>query len=520
MMNLEKFNTALGNFIGFFREFIPQTLGTNWEVIYRQTLDEKFDTQWQQQIDQGSSPQNLIDHGNLKVFVDKNYSFWRPWFEEHKNDLLGQFNTIRVARNKAAHNDSNLKADEVEKAFQNMVSILDRLGLKQQADTIRELNKAWRLTNEQQAVALKAKFRKTAKLRSVTVFMRITRLEQRADFQKYLNTPPPRQQLFEGEMARLINDRVAEYFRQLHLLDHNGNLTEKGKTVAETGYFETEEQGKYRIWYCENDQLIGDTIVYFERENAFPDQRKEDRIRPRDLPLFTNTWHYCMDQEKGSTAQKFRIEQLGNADTNESLVLEDTQQSSMTLLWEWESHSDARLWVEKAQIMRKQNEKLAFNRQALDVSIDQSTWLDSLFEDSWDRISNRLRIEFDKLENPSEKVDFVKRFTFPPMDGFDSIEFERVPLMASDREQALKWRNWLVEGLLKVHYLSPVTATDAFNECNRKPGLISYNLNTPKLLDFLKENLEPRGPQARGKAYWHLAAPLDLQPLNLTAKSR
>lgn len=365
--------------------------------------------------------------------------------------------------------------------------------------------------------SFQATFRKTVNLKSATLFMRIRRLEKREDIQRFLKAWESEEQLFQGSMASVINKRVARYLKEFGLLDASGNLTNEGKTVAQTGWFSAQEEGLFNIWFCRDDELLGNRILYFERQNAFVGSKQ--RTKFEELPFSFDEAHYCLTDQKDGQSLVFSIEQLGNPNTEQTLLVESKADGKVALLWEWKGPADSVsvLRVENGRVVnhakeKNKDEEVKFAPQFIKLEeLDKNYWLERLFDRYWNSRTNRLRVEFDSLGD-SEKSSFIKTYFFDGKYGFDEIRFDRVPLEPLNTAEAEKWRNWLAERRLEKAYMGKASLKDALNELNRKPGFDSFTLEIPDAKSFLKTHFESRRAKARGKAYWHLAAPQDLQP--------
>ena len=115
---------------------------------------------------------------------------------------------------------------------------------------------------------MKITFTKQITLHSATVYMKIKKDVLRKDIQEYLNG-----KRFENH---LVNNRINNYLKEIRIYDDYDSLTKLGETVKATGYLPTLEEGKYRIWYTQNDEYFGNVIMYFRREAPYEKSQVEE----------------------------------------------------------------------------------------------------------------------------------------------------------------------------------------------------------------------------------------------------
>ena len=118
---------------------------------------------------------------------------------------------------------------------------------------------------------MKITLTKNISLRVAIVYMKIKKDVLRTDIREYLNGKH-----FENS---LINNRINEYFKEIKIYDEAMHLTKKGETVKNTGYLPTYEEGKYKIWFTQEDDYFGNDIMYFRRE--MPNEKSS--LEPLDI---------------------------------------------------------------------------------------------------------------------------------------------------------------------------------------------------------------------------------------------
>lgn len=124
-MNIKQFqqdnlHKALGLFIEAMRPYIISVLskeaGKNWEKWFKEVLFPDQLEHWNRAINEGSSPEALIDYPYLKPFALKYRELLKNDFERDTNKLPTYFETLNEVRNKFAHFQV-ITEDEFNEAF-------------------------------------------------------------------------------------------------------------------------------------------------------------------------------------------------------------------------------------------------------------------------------------------------------------------------------------------------------------------------------------------------------------------
>ncbi|MBX7052699.1 MAG: DUF499 domain-containing protein [Flavobacteriales bacterium] len=117
---------AFGSFIEAFRPYVVSVLmeqdGDRWPALFVESLYPQQKEAWNLGLKQGTSPEALIDYGNLKSFALKYKDLLKADFGKDANKLPTRLETIYDVRNKLAH-FQELTTDEVAEAFISMKSI-------------------------------------------------------------------------------------------------------------------------------------------------------------------------------------------------------------------------------------------------------------------------------------------------------------------------------------------------------------------------------------------------------------
>jgi len=136
---MENLFLALSVFIETMRTYIVGLLtkegGDNWPNWYYDSLGENQKHIWNTGISGGSSPESLIDFGNLKGFSLKYRDLLKKDFGKKAYSLPTWFDEITEVRNKCNH-FGNLEEDEVHRAYDNMILVMKHLKKKDDEDAL------------------------------------------------------------------------------------------------------------------------------------------------------------------------------------------------------------------------------------------------------------------------------------------------------------------------------------------------------------------------------------------------
>jgi len=137
--NLDK---ALGLFIEALRLFIPSEMkneyGKLWDQEYYECLSDKQKKDWDNQINSGKSPKQMIDFHNLGIFAIKQKNFLKKFFGREASNLTTKFNEIADARNMFAHY-GEWDNDKADLSFAHMIGIAKTLSMTELEEDIRNL---------------------------------------------------------------------------------------------------------------------------------------------------------------------------------------------------------------------------------------------------------------------------------------------------------------------------------------------------------------------------------------------
>ena len=134
---------GLGLFLEAFRPYLVSVLmrkpGTNWLREFEATLSPQQLANWQESIRNGAKPEDLIDFNHFKYFAIKNKDLLKADFGRKAAAVPNWLNEITEVRNKIAHYDKDIEADEATKAWIHMKTIASLLQMNELEDEIVKL---------------------------------------------------------------------------------------------------------------------------------------------------------------------------------------------------------------------------------------------------------------------------------------------------------------------------------------------------------------------------------------------
>ena len=330
---------------------------------------------------------------------------------------------------------------------------------------------------------MKITFTKTVKLHMATVYMKIKKDVSRLDIQEYLNG-----KRFDNN---LVNNRINNYLKEIRIYDDHDSLTKLGETVKATGYLPTLEEGKYKILYTQKDNYFGNTIMYFRREAPY------EKSQVEELNVYFKTdGHFLMparERDEIIDYTKFSLLETqlngkvcSNPDTiTATLIMEDDKETYC--VFSGKIGKDGATELNKQPV--KRDEKLE----------DYITEILPNYDSDYKRLMVRFDDRNTTFVSPNHKCAWR---------GFSGT-IDSVNLMPFDLENAKIWRDSLVRDIVTQQYLSPQDFQSKVIEVNDNPAFEKYrnDLDVPESKNFKTE--------IGGVEYWHLHAPIDLNPNSL-----
>lgn len=326
---------------------------------------------------------------------------------------------------------------------------------------------------------MKVTLTKNIKLSSAQSYLRFQKQEERKDIQEYLNG--------KKRFEPLIENRIKDYLKNIGVFDEQYQFTKLGNAVKETGKIYVSEEGKYQIWFTQNDSFFNSIILYFRRLQPNAKDEIRDRIS------LDRKGHFLLpsDENKYTKLNLVSDEIFGNLNGNNDQI---------HFSWIWEN-LDKSYYIFSGQLGKSERQT---NIKSEPITCDkdiQRTISEILPE--WDNEQKRYGIRFDHLNEDSRKTFEDKNYV-SKWNGFEVL-IQNLPLMPYDKEEAKKWRNWLLNEELKKEYFSSTDFEETARELNEKVALSAYSLDIPKAKDFVEKTDSK-------KVFWHLNAPMDLNP--------
>jgi hypothetical protein len=132
----------------------------------------------------------------------------------------------------------------------------------------------------------------------------------------------------------------------------------------------------------------------------------------------------------------------------------------------------------------------------------------------WDASAQRCKVPFHSVEQYIIKDGFD--FNIPYNGAWNTVEvrIDSLPVEPYNADDALIWRNCLLNKELKANYLHPSDFSGTVLALNEKNGFSAYkdDLGIPTAKDYRDDTLEKSQKSAREAGFWHISAPLDLNP--------
>lgn len=326
---------------------------------------------------------------------------------------------------------------------------------------------------------MKITFSKELTLQKADVYLKIEKKIVRKDIQDYLN----------GKTYNnpLVENRMKKYLQELKVYNDLFSLTSKGEKIRETGETFEAEEGKYTIWYVENDSVLGTKILFFERKNVEYNS-KERRIGEFSINFPTEGHFLLPSINKDIEFLEFNLrEQIPYA--------EKYSTDKLFFKWVWDnlknSHYEFEGTLGNNQIRKR------------DVVINRDLEQDiKKYFGNWSKEDKRFTVDFNRTEEERRSFYSDMRETFEDY----IIDLQQCPIMPNNKETALLWRDWLLEKRIKKEYLSVNDFEYEAENVQEKEGLMMYELELPKISDFMRTRKIDK------LIKWHLQAPEDLNP--------
>lgn len=332
---------------------------------------------------------------------------------------------------------------------------------------------------------MKVILEKNIQLNSAIVYLKFEKEINRKDIQEYL----------KGKQFNnsLIENRVKDYLKNIKVFDEKYQLTALGHTVMETGMLPTVEEGKYQIWFTNRDSYFGNKIFYFKRFQ--PSREGSDE---RLQISFDEDEHFYLPTESNSFSNLKLLPIKDYFGQNRSHT------EHISFRWTWENLEKSS-FVFDGQLGKGEN-VIKLKPTSIPCKEEVKDLIEQMLP-NWDKKNERLKIYFGEVSEHS-KLSFEENQESQWNDF--KVQFQKIPLIPYNKDEATKWRNWLISENLRKEYLSPSDFENTVIEINEKEGFKSYSQS----LDIPKPETFSSIVKKDALAFWHLNAPSDLNPTN------
>jgi hypothetical protein len=351
---------------------------------------------------------------------------------------------------------------------------------------------------------MKITLKRKVELKSAVAYLKIQAEARREDIKNYLES--------SGFPNPIIERGVIKYLQSIGIYDNNRQLTDRGQKTRQTGLVEETEEGKYQIWYTQGDPLFGTRIFYFRRIK--PETRGNPQLEPLDLNFQNKTFvSLPIFGKDGKEPAIFSV--IDRTDTYRGEKIKNTV---IDCTWTWNDMQNSFFnfygnldWLDTNEKQKQKNDSIDGTRE-IDMQIDFRPYISEIIP-NWNEQTGRCRLKLEYIDTP-DVMQYFEYSGHRQRNGFDSCNFEKLPVEPYNFEEAAEWRNRLLKAELEKRYVHPDDFASDVITINRKDGFTAYaeQLDIPEIEQFIDRELESGKKSERDAAYWHLAAPLDLYP--------
>jgi len=326
---------------------------------------------------------------------------------------------------------------------------------------------------------MKITLSKNIKLNSAQAYLRFQKEEMRKDIQEYLNG--------EKRFESLIENRIKDYLKNIDVFDEQYHLTKLGDKVKDKGKIFVSEEGKYQIWFTQNDSFFKTIIFYFRRLQP---NGKDENLNQVSLD---RKGHFLLPTDENIYSKLNLVSDDVFGNTNNS-------NEQIHFSWVWDNLEKSH-YIFSGQL-GKSERQTNIKGEVIPSDKEIKKTISEILPE-WNNEQNRYSIRFENLSEESRKTFEEKNFV-SQWNGFE-VKIKNLPLMPYDKEEAKKWRNWMLNEELKKEYFSITDFEETAIELNEKEALETFSLDIPKTKDFIEKTDSK-------KVFWHLNAPMDLNP--------
>lgn len=326
---------------------------------------------------------------------------------------------------------------------------------------------------------MKVTLSKNIELNSAQAYLRFQKEELREDIQEYLNG--------KKHFESLIEKRIKDYLKNIGVFDEQYQLTKLGSAVKDSGRMFVSEEGKYQIWFTQNDSFFKNKILYFRRLSP----NAKDEIR--NQITLDSKGHFLLptDENKFTKLNLVSDEIHGNLNGSNDQI---------HFSWVWDNLEKSH-YIFSGQL-GKSKRQTNIKSEVIPSDKDIQKTISEILSD-WENEQKRYSIRFNGLSEQMLTTFEDKNYT-SKWNGFD-VQIQNLPLIPYDKSEAKQWRDWLLNEELKKAYFSKSDFEETAIELNEKEALATFSLDIPKTKDFIEKSESK-------KVFWHLTAPMDLNP--------
>lgn len=328
---------------------------------------------------------------------------------------------------------------------------------------------------------MKVTLTKNILLHSAQAYLRFQKEVERKDIQEYLNG--------KKRFEQLIENRIKDYLKNIGVFDEKYQLTRLGNTVKETAKMFVYEEGKYQIFYTQDDSFFDNRILYFRR------------LQPNAIDKIHQ--YIFIEREGHFFLPTYENKYINfNLDTDKICANIDENKYQIHFSWIWENLEKS-YYVFNGEIGNK-DRKTKIKAEPIPSDKNLQEMITKILPE-WDVTHNRYKIRFNDIQDDDSKKIFEHK-TFDHK-WFDfEVKFQNLPIMPYDEQNAIEWRNFLLDEELILSYYSSHDFEKKVTEINEKYPLSIFHLSTIELQEYVKKLEKIK------QAYWHLQAPIDLNP--------
>jgi hypothetical protein len=323
-------------------------------------------------------------------------------------------------------------------------------------------------------------------------YIHMTKETPRPDIQNYLNGRRPTDEY--------ICENIDRYLQKLNVYDRYKSITEIGEKVIRKGVYPQAFQGKYHIGYVNEEN--GYKIIFYKREKS--DYNKN--IRTENIS-FRKT-HTAIDND----------------------IKEPTEIQLENTSLDFESRNEKAKDVDFINIIKCDDRGEEITRKYIGRNVDNENINISYTRH---KINDEDRFQILKVSRKlnGEWIDQYKRVALYNIDNLDdnelknfiipykrfeeddkSITVENIDIMPRDEEQAKRWIEKLLEIEARKEYLQQGDIDRIINNYREREIICDdWRLPDIEAEDFAEKSKDKN-------VYWHLYAPLDLNPIEFQKK--